>query len=243
MSTTAIADEVSTFDDQEPLEYRSLHTGALLGLLIAVVSLVFPISVGGLVDPRNAALLGVIPTVGLIVSLLALLKIRSAPDLFTGGLPAKLGVLIAAGSLLYGGGSSIYTYATEVPDGYARTSFFDMKPDAVETAGRQPIPPDVQQLIGKKVFLKGFIRPDSTNNGLRRGVTEFLLVRDNNQCCFGDISKVEFYDQVAVELSGDLTTNYHSGVFRLGGELGVRPGDITRGEPMLVYEMDADYIK
>lgn len=241
MSTTAVADDAAALDD--PLEYRSLHTGALLGLLIAVVSLVFPISVGGLVDPRNAALLGVIPTVGLVLSLMALLKIRSAPDLYTGGLAAKVGVAVATASLLIGSGSSIYTYATEVPEGYTRTSFFDMKPDAVESAGRQAVPPDIQELIGQRVFLKGFIRPDSTNNGLRRGITEFLLVRDNNQCCFGDLSKVEFYDQVAVELTGDLATNYHSGVFRLGGELAVRPGVIARGEPVLVYEMAADYIR
>lgn len=239
--TAADADLHATAGDVN--EYRAIHTGAILGLLIALVSLVFPLTVTSFADIRQAALLGVIPIIGLLVSCWSLAKIRAERDLYTGAPVAMLGALLAAGSLLTGAARGGYVYATEVPDGYQRTSFLEMKPDDVEVASRQMITPEVEPLLGQKVFIKGYIRPDSTNNGLRKGITEFLLVRDNNECCFGDVSKVMYYDQVMVNLAPGMSTDLEQRVFNLGGELGVRPGNIARGEPPLVYSLSADYLK
>ncbi|MEM9185377.1 MAG: hypothetical protein AAGB00_02645 [Planctomycetota bacterium] len=244
--STATSNSYSTtsddsFDDE--LDYRALHTGALLGLLIAIVSLVFPFGVASFADISNAAVLGIVPAFALVLSAWAAVTIRSNRELYTGATTATIAVLIAGASLVGGAGYGAYVYATEVPDGYTRTSFLQMKPDEIEMAGRQAVPTEIQGLLGKKVFIKGFIRPDSTNSGLRQGISEFLLVRDNQQCCFGDLSKVDFYDQVAVDLAVGLTTDYSPGVFRCGGELGVRPGNVAGGEPPLVYTLDADYVK
>ena len=49
--------------------------------------------------------------------------------------------------------------ATEVPPGYVRTSFAEFKPDEVDLRGNHFIPPDVAALDGKKVFIKGYMRP------------------------------------------------------------------------------------
>lgn len=241
MSTTALDPTASNAQAADSYDYRAIHTGSLLGLLVAIVSLVFPVAVFSFADLGNAAMLGVVAAAGLVISLMSLRTIRANPDLYTGAAPALAGVLVAGGSLLFGSVYGAYTHATEVPDGYTRTSFLDLKPDKFEEAGREVIPGDIRELLGEKVFLKGFIRPDSTNSGLTRGISEFLLVRDNNQCCFGDLSQVKFYDQVAVTLEPGLTTNFSRGVFRLGGELSFRPGNVARGEPPLVYLLDADY--
>ena len=52
--------------------------------------------------------------------------------------------------------------------GYARTSFADFEPDEVELRGDHLVPPDVAALDGKKVFIKGYIRPDSTTRSPRQ---------------------------------------------------------------------------
>ena len=46
---------------------------------------------------------------------------------------------------------------------------------------------------------KGYIRPGSATS--RTNIDNFLLVRDNNQCCFGDLSKVKYYDQMVVQIT------------------------------------------
>lgn len=228
----------SAAHDDAPLEYRSVHTFAVLGLLLGVLSAVTvsftPVEYATLVAP--------IPLVGLIVSLVALRSIASAPDLYTGRRLAQIGATVSIFFLIAGVGYSSYIYATEVPDGYIRTSFIAMKPSESDMVDRKPIPEDVEQLIreGERVFIKGYIRPGSSK--FNQNMKEFLLVRDNQQCCFGDLSKVQYFDQIQVDLTNGLTTDYHNGLFRLGGVLKVGPGDAKNGTP-LSYHLEADYVK
>jgi hypothetical protein len=137
----------------------------------------------------------------------------------------------------YGG----YVYATEVPDGYTRTSFTAMKPTELQERGGIAIPPEIAALDGKKIFIKGFIRPDSIK--LSKGIDSFLLVRDNNECCFGDLSKINFFDQMLVDMAGSRRVDYKPGVFRMGGILTIHPENVGRGPTVPVYTLRADYAK
>jgi hypothetical protein len=101
------------------------------------------------------------------------------------------------------------------------------------------VPPAIAALDGKNVFIKGYIRPDSIS--VSKGIKEFLLVRDNNQCCFGDLSKVYYYDQIYVEMVGSRTVDYSQGVFRMGGILKIEPQNIGRGATATVFSLKADY--
>ncbi len=225
---------------EEPLEYRSVHTFAVLGLLIGLVSVV--VLFVARVSLESTVLLAPIPLAGIVISILALRGIQAAPDLYTGRPLAQAGAVLSALFLVTGLGYAGYVYATEVPDGYARTSFIEMKPTEADTVNGDYIPPEVAEYIqkGEPIFIKGFIRPDSIK--FKQNLNNFLLVRDNQQCCFGDLSKVMYFDQIQVNLGTGLTTDYHSGVFRLGGKLKVAPGDPRVGTP-LTYELDADFIK
>jgi hypothetical protein len=91
------------------------------------------------------------------------------------------------------------------------------------------------------VFIKGFMRADSTP--VRHNVRKFLLVRDNNQCCFGDLSSVKYYDQVLVSTVGTLSTDYSTGIFRVGGTLRIHPENVRRGVGHPVYVLEADHLK
>ncbi|TWU00160.1 hypothetical protein Pla108_11050 [Botrimarina colliarenosi] len=224
----------------EPLEYRSVHTFAVLGLLLGVLSaaLLFMARVSF----ESTVLMAPIPVAGLIVSLIALRGINAAPDLYAGKPLAQAGAALSALFLVLGVGYASVVYATEVPDGYERTSFIAMKPTESDVVNRDFIPKEVQEYIksGEPVFIKGYIRPDSIK--FKQNLNNFLLVRDNQQCCFGDLSKVQYFDQIQVKLGTGLSTDYHSGLFRVGGVLKVAPGDPRAGTP-LTYELVADYIK
>lgn len=243
MSTLTLEPDTSSEQYEDAASYRALHAGSIIGVLVAVSSLVYPLTVASLTDMQYLMLLAALPLAALVLSLLALRSIRANSEVYTGARLAKIGVLIAAASLIGGTAYGGLVFATEVPDGYKRISFQAMKPsDDDELAGR-PVPVEIVEHIkdGDKVFIKGYMRPDSAK--FQKGNKEFLLVRDNNQCCFGDQSKVMYFDQIMVDLTGDNTADQNLGLYRIGGRLSVRPGNMGQGEPALVYSLEADYIK
>lgn len=223
--------------DDDALQYRALHTGALIGLVLGVASVFVVItainSFGG------ALLVAPIPIIGIVMSVRALSAIRRHPDQYTGAVLAKIGLSLSLLFLIGGVGYGGFVYATEVPEGYIRTSFAAMKPDELQERGGLVIPPEIAELEGKKIFIKGYIRPDSIT--VQRGIDRFLLVRDNNQCCFGDLSKIKYYDQIMVAMVGDRRVDYSQGVFRIGGTLHIEPEYAAPGAPKPVFSLKADY--
>jgi hypothetical protein len=223
--------------DEETLQYRALHTSALIGLVLGAASVFVVItavnSFGG------ALLVAPIPLIGIVMSLRALAAIRRHPDQYTGAPLAKIGLALALLFLISGVGYGGFIYATEVPDGYERISFAEMKPDELQERGGVIVPPEIAELEGKKIFIKGYMRPDSVT--VQRGIDRFLLVRDNNQCCFGDMSKLKYYDQILVAMVGDKRVDYSQGVYRIGGTLHIEPEYAAPGAPKPVFSLKADY--
>ncbi len=226
--------------EDEALDYRSVSTFAVLGLLLGLVSTVVIFTAGTSLDYTLA--LAPIPIAGLVVSLVAMRSIAAAPELYTGRQLALAGAVLSALFLIGGVGYGSFVYATEVPEGYTRTSFVEMKPTDQDTVDGLLTPIEVQGLIkeGEKVFIKGYIRPDSVR--VKQNLRDFLLVRDNNECCFGDASKVKFFDQIQVRLKPGMTTDFNRGLFRVGGVLEVGRADRQTGQP-IKYTLNADYIK
>ena len=225
--------------NDEAFEYRSVHVASVLGLLVGLLSTVVWFTTG--VSFETTLLLLPIPIFGLCASLYALRAIRSASEIYTGENLASVGAILSGIFLAYGLGYGSYVHVTEVPDGYNRISFIGMKPSQDDVVNRKLIPEDVEHLMREqeKVFIKGYIRPDSTP--YKKNISEFLLVRDNQQCCFGDMSKVKYFDQIKVQLGNDLATDYSGGIFRLGGKLQIGPGNPQLGTP-LTYYLEADYV-
>jgi len=225
--------------------YRPLSTMAIASILLGVLSaLTF---VAGKDSLQTCLMLCPIPVVGLFCGLKALAKIRQMPDQLSGRFPAIAGTVLSAIGLFGGLSYAGYVHATEVPSGYQRLSFINLRPDKVELVGKEVIPRDVKDLDGQTVFIKGFMRPGThvSKGGtpVRNNVSRFLLVRDNNECCFGDISSVKYYDQMLVLLTDKLTTSYSSGLFRLAGKLRIVPASPREGRPEPTYLLEADYIQ
>jgi hypothetical protein len=237
MMSTATIEMGSVADDDEGLHYRALHTGALISMVLGVLSVFVAITAANSLS--GCLLVAPIPMVGIVVALRALAAIRRFPEQYTGQTLARLGLVLSLAFLIGGVAYGSYVYATEVPDGYTRISFNTMKPDELQERGGIAVPPEISALDGKKVFIKGYIRPDSIT--VPKGIDRFLLVRDNNQCCFGDLSKIKYYDQILVAMTGDNRVDYSQGVIRIGGVLHVEPQYAAPGAPRPVFSLRADY--
>jgi hypothetical protein len=235
--STATFDMEPTTDDGETVEYRALHTGALIALVLGVVSVFVVVTAASSLE--WCLLVTPIPVFGIFVALRSLRTIHRYPNQYAGDVIAKLGLVLSLIFLIGGVGYGGYVHATEVPEGYTRVSFNGMKPDELEVRSGLEVPPEITALEGKKIFIKGYIRPDSIT--VPRGIKQFLLVRDNNQCCFGDLSKIKYYDQIAVNLTGDKLVDYSQGVFRIGGILHVEPQNTAFGSAAPVFSLSADY--
>jgi hypothetical protein len=240
MSTTT-AEETYTAEpaDDQALEYRALHTGAIAGLVLGVIS-VFTL-VTAPTSLEWCLSVCPIPLVGIFISLRAWSQISRQSDMYTGSTVAAVGLVLSTFFLVTGVGYATYVYTTEVPDGYTRISFAMMKPDEVDQRGGKVIPDEIAALDGKPIFLKGFIRPDSLK--VRKKAKQFLLVRDSNTCCFGDLSKVAYFDQVMVAMQDGLSVDYTTGIFRMGGVLRMQPENLARGPSWPVFMLEADYAK
>jgi hypothetical protein len=238
MSTAALDFESSTSAD-ETLQYRAVHTGAIIGLALGLLSVFMVVTAMNTFE--GCLLIAPIPVAGIVVSMRALARIRSEPEHYTGRAIATIGLVLSLGFLVGGVAYGGYVYATEVPEGYTRISFNGMKPDELQERSGVIVPPEIAALDGKKIFIKGYIRPDSIS--VSRGIKRFLLVRDNNQCCFGDLSKIKYYDQMVVDMVGSLTVDYSEGLFRMGGTLKVEPQNLARGQMSPVFSLKSDYAK
>ncbi len=231
--------EAQTYDPElvdSPLEYRALSTGAVASLVLGLAS-VFLLP-AALTSLQGVTMLSPIPLVGLVVGVRAVLKIRQMPDALTGATLAKLGVLFSALFLVGGFGLGSWVYATEVPDGAQRVTFVQMKPSETEKAKNVIVPPEVSALKGKRVFMKGYMRPSSQ----RFGLDTFLLVRDNNECCFGE-NLPEYYDRVQVHLNSPLRVDYSTRMFRVAGTLQIDPSAAGGDPGRPVFSLVADYVK
>jgi hypothetical protein len=237
MSVSSPALSAASSAPEEEFQYRPLDAAAVASLVLAALSLV--IFLAGRDSLQAALMLCPLPLAGLAAGLRSLRKIREAAGQLGGGRLATLGVVTSLVSLVGGLGFASYVYATELPDGYLRTSFLELAPEEIDLRSGRPVSADVLALDGKKVFIKGYMRPDSTP--VSRNVRQFLLVRDNNNCCFGDISTVKYYDQIGVKVGEGLQVDYHQGLYRIGGVLKVRPENAASGGERLVFTLDADY--
>lgn len=229
----------------EEFAYRSLSLAAIASVVFGVVSsLTFA---AASISLQHCLMLCPIPVVGLICGFRALGNIKAMPDVLSGTRAAIAGIVMSSLGLFGGLAYAGYVFATEVPPGYQRLAFSDLKPDSVEAKGSEKIPRDIKDLEGKQIFIKGFMRPGThysqSLTPVRHNVSIFMLVSDNNECCYGDISTVKYFHKMDVVLDPNLFTDYSSSMFRVGGKLHIDPPNRLKGESDPKFRLEADYVK
>ena len=208
-------------------QYRSLSFLPLLTLVTGVTST--PILFVAQLNPFLLAF----PLLGMLLGGYTVLWLRGREAEYVGTGYARIGLAAATLSFCAGTGWAIYTYATEVPDGYERISFSDLQP----TPGRKdPYSTKAEDLTAKKVFVKGYVYPDGQLDDIKR----FVLVPDMGTCCFGGQPKLT--DMIQVTLEDPLRTRYSftrrkfAGTFRLAATSADQVGTV-------IYQLEADYAK
>jgi len=150
---------------------------------------------------------------GIFVGIAAVLRVRAAAGEVKGTGIAILGLTLSVACFVLGTVKMAHAYSTEVPDGFQRVNF---PKDIAEKQflyiqGHRKLHPDVANLIGQKVYLKGFMWATQDTEGL----TQFILLKDNGECCFG--GKPKSHDYIWVKLPSFAAGNQPPLSFRSGG--------------------------
>jgi len=189
-SSSAAAVLAPSADDFDYHPVAILAPTSILVGICAATGLMFPAGV----------LIGV---AGILLASVALWQIRVSQGELSGRWMAFIGLAVSSLLTLAGGGYHGYVYATEVPEGYERMSFSWLsKQGMVVEEGQNPRPTDdVAQFDGKKIYIKGYMYPVRQEHGL----TEFVLCKDNGDCCFGGQPKLT--DMITVKMNSGLSVD------------------------------------
>ena len=133
-------------------------------------------------------------------------------------------------------------------NGILETSFDDVKFEMDKSAVFDPsyFTPKNKALFGDRIRIRGFMYPAMR----KRGLKQFVLVRDNLECCFGPGAAL--FDCILVTMEQGKTTEYVSnrpvaveGEFRYEEPKGPR-GETLRapdGRPLAIYQMTAEAVQ
>ena len=130
-----------------------------------------------------------------------------------------------------------HAYQTECPDGYQRVNFPNeiSAHEFIYYGKSRRLHPKVAPLIEQKVFLKGFMWQTKQADG----ISSFVFLKDNGECCFGGEPKP--YDMMVVTLTGEQTTKAYTG--SMVAVAGTLHANVNAGEDEPVYTVDADMVE
>lgn len=206
--------------------YRTTSRAALASLAFAILGL----------SAFMMEWLAVVPMIGLFIGVVGLNSIKKYPDELLGRQYAVAGIALSVVLLVAAPAYHAYIYATEVPEGYTRVSFYSLMADK-----NQPdVPtPDSLQWNGQQVFIKGYVHPNSMSS---LEAKKFVIVPDLGTCCFG--GQPPLTHMIEVTLTGDQYAHKDFRKKRLAGKFNVnpylKPIDGLQG---VYYQLRADILK
>ncbi|HSG69495.1 MAG TPA: DUF3299 domain-containing protein [Planctomycetaceae bacterium] len=209
--------------------YRPIPVLTPAALFLGLTSLI------AFITPVGGILVGICGTILGTICFLGILRNRAE----VGGFKmTALGLLLSFASAVYGSGKLAYDYNTEVPDGYERISFYSQisKVGFIydQQTGTPMIHPDVAALDGRKIFVKGFMYPTRKTEG----ITEFIMAKDNGQCCFG--GEPQITDMIYVKLDKPLAVDFSDERVSVSGVF--KAGKVNQAEGLMpIYELQAQH--
>jgi hypothetical protein len=112
---------------------------------------------------------------------------------------------------------------------------FDMQKD--EPFQRKMITPAIENIANTKIRIRGYILPSFQQSGL----AQFVLVRDNMQCCFGPGAAL--YDCIVVQMSEGKSTNFTIQPVAVEGTFSIQEVNGADGKCLAIYHMQADKVQ
>jgi hypothetical protein len=123
--------------------------------------------------------------------------------------------------------------------GIMESTFDDLKfpMDKAAKFERSMLTPRAESLLGKRIRIRGFMFPTP----LSRGIKQFVLVRDNMECCFGPGAAL--YDCVLVTMEPGRTTEYEYRGIAVEGELRLEELVGPDGRALAIYQMKGEAVE
>lgn len=216
----------SDYNAEEFEAYRALSKAAVVSAGFSIIGLL------GFVFVQ----LLLVSAVGSIFAFIAFVNLRRYRNELTGTKMALLGAVVSVVTLVFGTSMHAYIYTTEVPEGYERISWYELRGEE-----RRPVNSFAMQIKDKPIFIKGYVHPGVDGFG---EVKNFVLVPDMKTCCFGGQPKP--WDMIEVTLAENCSNIKYSrrkrglwGVFRVGPAAGQKIGTVQPG----FYQMTADDLR
>lgn len=111
---------------------------------------------------------------------------------------------------------------------------FDIEPDA--PYDRSLLTEDIEAMDGQRIRIRGYILPTAQS----RGIKQFVLVRDNMECCFGPGAAL--YDCILVEMAEGKSTEFSIYPVSVEGEFVIEEFTID-GRTFACFKMHGEAVK
>jgi len=123
--------------------------------------------------------------------------------------------------------------------GFREITFDDIKLEMEKGAPftRELLPERVTALAGTPVRIRGYILPSFQQTGL----TQFVLVRDNQECCFGPGAAL--HDCVVVRMRPGKTAAFSIRPVAVAGTFAIDELRGPDGSHLAIYALDGDEVK
>ncbi|MFN3191668.1 MAG: DUF3299 domain-containing protein [Aureliella sp.] len=121
-------------------------------------------------------------------------------------------------------------------------TFDDIKFD-IEKGGafeRKMLTKDIEKLNKKEIRIRGYILPASVFK--QKGIEEFVLVRDNMECCFGPGAAL--YDCIIIQMKKGKTATFTTKPVAVRGKFEIQEFKYPDSEEhYAIYKMTAEEVK
>ena len=104
---------------------------------------------------------------------------------------------------------------------------------------RSLLTPEIEELDGKPIRIRGYILPQSVFS--QKGFNRFVLVRDNQECCFGPGAAL--FDAIVVEMEPGKTADYNIFPVAVEGKFRIKELKGPGGRHLAIYYMLASAVK
>ncbi len=184
---------------------------------------------------------------------MSLLRILSAPLLLTilvgigcdrapnktTAVATKVSTSGSAGTATVVSTSSDDTPSTTTTAPTVETTFDDLKfeMEKTERFERKMLTPRVEELLGRSIRIRGYIRPGAK----QRGIKHFLFLRDNLECCYGPGAAL--YDCILVHMEPGRTAEFSIRPVAVEGTLRLEEVVDSDGQHLLIYQMEGREVR
>jgi hypothetical protein len=109
--------------------------------------------------------------------------------------------------------------------------------EKTDTFRREMLTPEIEKLVGKRVRIRGYMLPSFQ----QEGITQFVLVRDNMECCFGPGAAL--YDCMLVQMKEGKSASFSTRPIAVEGVFNVRELPGPDGKLLAIYHLDGEDVR